>query len=454
MENFIRDNCRLPVKSVLLPMIVPCGKKLRFFWRSLWGYLPLGSLEEPSLRFLKHDGGLPGGKTAHWEEHVPLACTACPDGGITFEVELPDEGQYDFEFFCGRVQAASAQVFAAEEDLFSLTPFKGDFHAHSENSDGMQTRAFAALRSRRQGLDFTTITDHRCYCSQEEAERTAKETGTGVLVLPGEEIHLPCAPGGGFEGEIPWFKTRWVKGRTPVHLVNAGGTKSVNDLADNDLPNFNKDVSERCARLPRALSAADRWSIASSEWAFEKIRAFDGLAIFPHPFWNQPARLAVSDRVRDILFADGGFDAVETVNGCFGEECVLNSNMFRTCGAAPVSGSDRHDFGKDDPLPFTVVFAERLTRGAILDAVRKKMCCSAVPVQDRKPPILTGDMRLVRYVLFLLKNFFPRHDGSCLRECLLHPASGWEHDEDLQKKAVAETRKWYAAAFSSGHDLS
>ena len=454
MENFIRDNCRLPVESILLPMIVPCGRKFRFFWQSLWGYLPLELLEKPSLRFLKHDGSLPGGKTAHWEEYIPLSCAACPDGGITFEVELPDEGQYDFEFFCGRVQAASAQVFAAEKDLFALTPFKGDFHVHSENSDGRQTRAFAAWRSRRQGLDFTAITDHRCCCPPEEAERTAKETGTGILVLPGEEIHLPCAPGGGFKSDFPWFNTRWVKDRSPVHIINAGGTKSVNDLADNDLPRFTKDIFERCAHLPGDLSAADKWSIASSEWAFEKIREFDGLAIFPHPFWRLSGRLAVSDRVRDILFAHGNFDAVETVNGCFGEESILDSTVFHSSGASPVSGSDRHDFSKDDPLPFTVVFAERLTRRAVVDAVRKKMCCSAAPIQSQKLPILTGDMRLVRYVLFLLKNFFPRHDEFCLRECLLHPASGWEGNEDLQKKAAAETRKWYAAAFSSEHDLS
>ena len=451
MDKFIRNNCRLPVESTLLPLVVPCGKRQSFFWKSRWGYIPLGHLETPHLRFLKHDGSLPGGGTAHWGEYTPLPCAVCPDGSITFEAEFPDEGRYNFELFCGDTLAASAQVFAAAEDLFVLTPFKGDFHTHSSNSDGRQNGAFVALLSRRQGMDFTTITDHRSYCSPDEAERFANESGTGILVLPGEEVHLPCAPGYGFKSDFPWFNTRWVKDRSPVHIINAGGTGSVNELADNGLESFTKEIFGRCEKLPRALSDEDKWNIASTEWAFEKIREFDGLAVFPHPCWMVSGRQAVSDRVRNALAADCKFDAMETVNGGFGEESLMNTALFHSINVAPVSGSDRHDFSKNDPLPFTIVFAEQLTRGAIVDAVRRKMCCSATPIPNQKLPILTGDIRLVNYALFLFENYFPCHDKSCERECLLHPAFGWEPDKNLQEKAATETAKWRSSAFASNH---
>ena len=58
---------------------------------------------------------------------------------------------------------------------------------------------------------------------------------------------------------------------------------------------------------------------------------------------------------------------METVDGGFGEESLLNTALFHSINVAPVSGSDRHDFSKNDPLPFTIVFAEKFTRGAIIE---------------------------------------------------------------------------------------
>ena len=447
MENFIRNNCQLPVESTLFPMVVPCGEKVSFRWTSRWGYLNLSTLEDLSLRILKHDGSLLNGRTAHWEEYQTLPFTVNADDSISFECQLPFEGTYNLELFSGSTLAASAQLFAAEKDLFALRPYKGDFHTHSNGSDGKQSRAYTVLRSRQQGMDFTAITDHLSYCPEEEAQQLAADSGTGILVLPGEEIHLPCHPDAGFQSNFPWFNTPWVKKRTPIHLVNAGGKKSVNQLADQDPEHFTAEILKRCQLLPDTISPADKWNIASSNWVFEKIHEFGGLAIFPHPYWVIPGRMAVSDTVRNALFAERKFDAVETVNGCFGEESILNTAAYHSCipDAAPVSGSDRHDFSKDDPLPFTIVFAQDLTADAIIDAVQKKMCCSATPIPG-KLPLLTGDLRLVQYTLFLLKNYFPIHDQLCRNECMLRTMPG--SDSGLLKNAAAETRKWTFRVFA------
>src|SRR5690349_4669246 len=61
--------------------------------------------------------------------------------------------------------------------------YRGDFHAHTNHSDGTHPPRDLAALARREGLDFFAITDHN-------TTSTYTEFGAepGVLIIPGIEV--------------------------------------------------------------------------------------------------------------------------------------------------------------------------------------------------------------------------------------------------------------------------
>ena len=48
-------------------------------------------------------------------------------------------------------------IYVLDEDLYGLTPFKGDLHVHSMRSDGDQSPALMATKYRKYGFDFMAM---------------------------------------------------------------------------------------------------------------------------------------------------------------------------------------------------------------------------------------------------------------------------------------------------------
>jgi hypothetical protein len=71
-------------------------------------------------------------------------------------------------------------------DLFEIV---GNFHLHTDHSDGAGTHQQVARAAALAGLDVIAYTDHNCWTAGQEGWYTHPETGRQVLLLMGEEVH-------------------------------------------------------------------------------------------------------------------------------------------------------------------------------------------------------------------------------------------------------------------------
>ena len=431
-EKFLQLHSRTPIRARVTPLIVPAGRRGQFRLEPEPGELKFAELDGRSLRYCRIDGRLSCGETACWDEMESVAHELREDGVLCFEMALSGEGEHRFVLFSGEHAVLEFRIYSLEPDLFRLRPFKGDLHLHSNRSDGRESVAQVASIARFRGLDFIGITDHRRYFSSAEAAELMCASGDGLLICPGEEVHLPGAPGRLFESGDPCFRTRWVWRRSPVHLVNFGGGVSVNDLADQDEGRFRREVEEAARELPETLPVTDRWSIASTEWAFRRIRENGGLAILSHPYWQVNGRTAISEAVLESLIARRNFDALEIVNGSYAESNFLAIARYRQAREeggrfSGIAVTDGHRFEREElqKMPYTLIFTPSLSRESIIEAVRAGYCCGAMPAAGEPLPLLCGNFRLVRYGYFLLREYFPRHDALCRQSVSLPRPGDW-----------------------------
>jgi predicted metal-dependent phosphoesterase TrpH len=219
--------------------------------------------------------------------------------------------------------------------------YRGDLHCHTEASTDAwasgtsMTPAGWADAARAHGLDFLAMTDHNVI-SQNYALRT--DAGQGVLLIAGEEMtnyfHGHATVAGIEPGE--WLDFR----QSPMGLP---------------LPTGGARISEflRAARSMGAYVSAAHPLAPTMAWQFLIDGAFDESAR-PDGFevWNGPWQVneEVALRVWDHLLGEGWDIAA---NG----------------------GSDLHATGNvrgyTVGLPTTVVYAEQLSREAIINAVRR-----------------------------------------------------------------------------------
>ena len=327
------------------------------------------------------------------------------DGALTFSAETPDEGEYTI--CLGNVneegvfvELAAFQVYAVREDLFRLMPYKGDFHMHSNCSDGQETPEYVAATNRKTGYDFMALTDHRKYEPSLAAKKAMADFGCDMLVCPGEEVHLPD---------------------NPVHIINFGGKSSVNQLVDDNVEKYYAEVREYEKSVPENYDPSTRFQVAASEWTFDRIRDAGGISMFCHPFWRPRHHNYIGEDVIDLLLDRNRFDVLEVIGGFYRPD--TESNMLSVARwqqeqakgkAIPVAGiSDSH--GCDGDLTgwfYTVIFAEKLSFESLAAAIRD---CRSVAVHwiPDTFPIVVGPFRLVQFVYFLLREVFPGHDELC-----------------------------------------
>ena len=202
-------------------------------------------------------------------------------------VELTDPGRAD------RVQWARVpyrklrfNLYAVREDLYKLRPWKGDFHMHSDFSDGQESPEYVAARNRELGMDFIAVTDHHRYDPSMVAIDYWRDKPVDIKLYPGEEIHA--------NGNL-------------VHIINFGGSFSVNELILKDEERYYREVADYAAGLPPLSPGQDPFQVASSEWVFDRIRDGGGLSIFCHPYW-QTEKYVISEAVTSAILERKKFD--------------------------------------------------------------------------------------------------------------------------------------------------
>lgn len=387
----------------------------------------LGREAELKLTFVPEAGVLEDGRVLDWAEVCDMDYEFSADGSFRFEFTAPDEGEYTFQFILqlphGKRPLYRFSCYALEEDLFELKPFKGDTHVHTcwsgcAGIDQEPPYVAATLRSR--GLDFTFITDHCKQYSSLQAIRDMAAFESDFQIYPGEECHVMAR-----KCTTPdYLDINFVM--SGIHQLSLGASCSVIEYTNEHFDEYTQFLEKRMAELPADVSESQRKLMAGLDWIVKKTHEFGGLSVFAHPFWKPCDRLNLPPEVREYIFENGLFDAVEVIGLGSGDndpgyyagivECMawLYDKAARYGRRIPVTGAtDCHHARSLAGYQYTMAFARENTLESIMDAIRsgRTLACRSYPGEH---PFFWGDFRLVRYAEFLQRDFFPEHDEMCV----------------------------------------
>lgn len=304
-----------------------------------------------------------------------------------------------------KVKSFDFRIYSLEKDLFERKPYKGDLHMHSFGSDGKESPEYVTAACRREGLDFMAITDHRKYQPSIDAQKAFEKVDHDLLICRGEEIHPP---------------------ENPVHMVNFGGSFSVNDMFANNPDTYMTEVKEIESTIKDVLDPDARYQCASCIWCFDKIRKGAGLGIFCHPYWMIDTGYYISDSVISYMYRNKPYDANEVIGGYSKDNGEANRlqvaryNEERANGKKdPIVGvSDAHGSREGSSLfgwYYTIVFSHNNKQEDLIKNIKDlySVAVEALPGETKRA---YGPFRLVKYAQFLFREVFPLHDELCYEE--------------------------------------
>ncbi|MDD5727333.1 MAG: hypothetical protein PHV59_02105 [Victivallales bacterium] len=390
------------------PKVFPVGREAEINIRPLFGHARFSEAGALKVESLCCNSMLPDG-TYSPVENLAETPFQLENGILAVKLFFPGESEY-----CVRVSErrdgnftviGDFRVYALAGDLFALRPFKGDFHMHSNRSDGHDAPDYVAASCRKVGFDFMALTDHHRYEPSLEVCSAMAELNTGLICYPGEEVHSPD---------------------NNVHIVNFGGKFSVNKLFQENEAQYRRDVAERMAAMPEVPESI-RFTIAASEWCYDKVWESGGLGIFCHPYWMPLQRYHLSEELITWMFRRQKFAAFELLGGFPKTQLESNNlqvaryNEERAAGKKiPIVGASDCHFCDRDLLGwyYTVVLAHSADLEDLKNGVGQLNSVAVEQVEGESCRVY-GPFRLVRYVRFLLREFFPAHDAACREEGLL-----------------------------------
>ena len=328
------------------------------------------------------------------------------DGILRFTYTFRGEQEYLLQLLRDEKVIGEFHIYALYEDLYRLTPLRGDFHGHSFRSDGKRDPAALAGHYREQGYDFFSLTDHNRYYPGGEIDEVYRGVQLGITRIPGEELHTPVST---------------------VHIVHVGGNDSVTAQYVKDRSSYEAEVAAYLPRVPETVPELYREKYARAMWATDHIHAVGGLAIFAHPYWIPGGSRVynVCDELATLLLQSGMFDGYELI-GCMEPAGTSRSVALwaglraNGCDFPIVGSSDVHGLRNANSFPhhFTVCFSKANDPDSIIAAVRSKMTVAVegVGTEYERRYNVFGELRLVSYAQFLLAHYFPERQRTCAGE--------------------------------------
>lgn len=392
-----------PRNYSVLPTIYPVGEKVEVTVVPNERAFLFFEGEEYTITVFGINDDVPNRAIPAHHVHFNLTATG---GILRFEYVFASEQEYNIIVSQNAETLCTLPLFAVEQDLYSLTPLRGDLHVHSYRSDGKRDPAALLGHFREQGYDFATLSDHNRYYPGAEIDEVYKDVRLGITHVQGEEVHIP---------------------ETPVHIVHVGGKSSVTEIYLENSPAYQAEMRSYKENVAKSIPAqfADRYAMA--KWVCDKAHEVGGLAIFPHPYWtpNNSKSFNVCDDLTWILLESGMFDAYELIGGMPPVYNNRSVNLWAELRAAGVSfsvvgSSDVHSFEKSGTFPhnFTVCFAKSNSEDDIIDAVRcgNSLAVEAQGDEYQRVYRCYGPFRLATYGRFLLENYFPTLQRVCQGE--------------------------------------
>ena len=380
----------LRARFICFPSVIPVNKKTEVT------IFP----NDPSRRFVEGKEyelfvvGLRDDQTDyHHPNHKPIDYRI-EKGCMVFDFTFESEQEYSVRFAEKGESKTKISVYALEEDLYALRPLKGDFHAHTYYSDGHDGISMIAADYREEGFDFYTLTDHNRMFTSKLSHNLFDGVPLGIHAVYGEEVHTP--------GSL-------------IHIVHAGGNKSVCEQYIKNPENYMSEIKEIEKELSD-ISEQYRERAAMAIWTTRKIHEAGGLAIFVHPFW-MPDRYNVSKDFCKILFDLKIFDAFELLGGIYSKLNNMNITLWHEQSLlgnklSLVGSSDSHNHDISLGIyarRFTYVFAKDNTTEAIVEAVKNGYCVAGELElnNEKQPRFYSNELRFVLYAHFLFENYFP-----------------------------------------------
>ena len=286
------------------------------------------------------------------------------------------------------------EIYSLEDDLYQLTPLKGDTHLHTTESDGLFTPTETVAAYYEAGFDYMAITDHHTYKGSSKMAATMDKIAKHFKVYPGEEVH---------NREMGYF-----------HIINLGASASVNEIINADPDGVLENITKNAAEIKKQYAlpdCIDEKEFAFRLWVSQKIREFGGLSVLCHPYWDAYGEYNMQTPMLEFLLKNGIFDAFEVVddddhtgNGVNLQTAMYNEMRANGIKVPIVGASDCHNVVSElfDKF-FTYAFCE--SADGVKQAVKdlKTVAIERIGNEYR----VYGPFRLVKYARFLCDNLEP-----------------------------------------------
>ena len=352
-----------------------------------------------------------------WKRYDGIEAVAENDGTLRFSWTFRREQIYTLRLARPDennewIRLNDFRVFCAADDLFFRTPMRGNTHCHVCTSvDGHEDPFLTAAMYRKAGFDFLAITDHHLIDGSLLAIRASENIPCDLTLFPGEEVHVPNAY---------------------IHAVNVGavfpGEKGLDKWFHEHEESCRKEVALLADKAPGSLpDGVEPMDYAWRKWIADRIHDNGGVAIIAHPFWEWDAHNTRDDVFR-YLAEKKIYDAAEILHGQ--EPGCRDANMqvafwndMRADGIfiSPLGADDAHrrNYRWDYDSSFNQAYSVILSRSPDLDGFSEALkngYTAAVECYENAPEHVTATYRITKYVLFLLDNYYPRHDELCFEE--------------------------------------
>lgn len=379
------------------------------------------------LRYCPCDHVFPAdGHLPRWDEFRPWPAPLqkLDQQTLTTVVNFPSEGEYTFRLCCideGREkQIVEFAMYALDEDLFALRPYKGDIHNHSSYSEcGCRddNPRYVAAIARSCGLDFFSISDHMQRMPSEIARDFTGNFRTEFKLFPAQEMHM-------LSERIPSLicRNRFLPWN---HIVAWGIERDLAREMNDNFEEYMLEVTGRAAAITApGLSDDAKFICAGADWLCDKIHELGGMAVFCHPFWKPCGRYNLPEAVREYILNGHKWDVIELI-GCVDTTqqettCIWQCNAWwveasiRAGKMLPVIGiTDTHNV--EDNIRgkyYTLVFAPNSSYNALRTSMSNGLALAARQQPDGSC-IFIGPSRLVNFGYFLASEYFREHDDIC-----------------------------------------
>ena len=193
------------------------------------------------------------------------------------------------------------------------------------------------------------------------------------------------------------------------------------------------------------------------------------------------AQNVIDEGITSEIFRRNKFDAFEVLGGFYKYQFESNNfqvvryyeeqakgNRFPVVGLSDSHGVDRFEFGAGRPVVqrvvgmkyadsrdcdlfgwyYTVVLAKSNTVEDLIDGIRNFRSCAVSCIEGETPRVY-GPFRMVRYVNFLLREYFPMHDTLCATEgaLMLDHLAGDAKAAGALKQLKGRTADYMEASF-------